>query len=207
MGTKPCATLPWTHDTEKLDAARSPSPELLVVHESEKQSPLLRQPSTETERGSTNCGDSTVFCTVSTIRHLSTTMSKNACGIFTVFCTVWTTSCLASQRTRQPCPRTRAETSRISALSGPSPAPVNAQQRARKQRRRTARWKLQLLHSLHCAYTPLKHNWKLEHSVEERKLRHLHVLVGMQELELQNNRDVHNRSTMRTAHLVAPKKG
>ena len=49
------------------------------------------------------------------------------------------------------------------------------------------------MHSLHCAYTPLKHNWKLEHSVEERKLRHLHVLVGMQELELQNNRDVHNR--------------
>ena len=115
--------------------------------------------------------------------------------------------CLASQRARQPCPRTHAETSGFSALSGPSPAPVNAQQWARKQRRRTARWNLQLLHSLHCAYTPLKHNWKLEHSVEERKLRHLHVLVGMQELELHNYRDVHNQSTMRTAHLVAPKKG
>ena len=59
------------------------------------------------------------------------------------------------------------------------------------------------MHSLHCTYTPLK----LEHSVEERNLRPLHVLVGLQELELYNHKDVHNQSTMRTAHLVALKKG
>ena len=46
-------------------------------------------------RASTNCGNSTVFCTVSTIRHLSLHNDGH-----------------------EPCPRMRAESSRFSALSG-----------------------------------------------------------------------------------------
>ena len=163
--------------------------------------------STTLSKSSTNCGDSTVFCTVLTVRHLSLhNDGHEPCPRTRAESSRF--SALSKQaRARQPCQRTRAETSRFSALSRPFPAPVNAQQWVRKQRRRTARWNLRLLHSLHCACTPLKHNWKLEHSVEERNLRHLLVLVVMQELELCNHRDVHNRSTMRTAHLVALKKG
>ena len=169
--------------------------------------------STSLSMSSTNCGNSTVFCTVSTIRHLSLhndghepcPRKRPESSRFSALSEPSGTchcnndgqepcprthaessrfSALSGQppvlhhNGQQPCPRTHAETSRFSALSGPSPAPVNAQQWARKQ----------LLHSLHCAYTPLKHNWKLEQSVEERKLRHLHVLVRMQELELHNYR-------------------
>ena len=65
---------------------------------SEKPSPLLRRPSTEKERCSTNCGDTTVFCTVST----SGTCHSNNDG-------------------QEPCPRTHAESSRLSALSGQPP--------------------------------------------------------------------------------------
>ena len=52
------------------------------------------------------------------------------------------------------------------------------------------------LHNLHCAHPSLQHNWMLKQSVEELNLRHLHFLEreGLQEQELHEHRDVHNRS-------------
>ena len=61
-------------------------------------------------------------------------------------------------------------------------------------------WDLNVfLHSLSCEYTSLLHNRKLEHSVDELDLgHHPNVQLGLQELDLQDHRDVHNRKDLST---------
>ena len=93
--------------------------------------------------------------------------------------------------------------STVSALSGPSQAPVVAQRRARSQppKNCTCGVYTDFCTVWHCAYLSLRHDKNVQHEVDElnQKDHHFHVHLELLELELHEHRDF---VSARPAHIA-----